>query len=119
MLSERQELVLSLLREARKPNNAEPAPSERSDAKRSSKLERRCPAPIASAGTLEGESAIDRVNRRKAEDAWVRAHPGALVRGSAPVPPPSLRGFPAACRRLMNAALWAMNEELSLLGFLR
>jgi rifampicin phosphotransferase len=66
----------------------------------------------ALAGTLEGERAIDRVDRRKAEQAWVRAHPGALIHGPAPVPPPSLRGFPAACRRLMNAALWVMNEEL-------
>jgi pyruvate,water dikinase len=66
----------------------------------------------AIAGTLTGEGAIDRVNRRRAEEAWVRAHPGALVHGPAPVPPPSVRGFPAACRRLMNAALWAMNEEL-------
>jgi rifampicin phosphotransferase len=66
----------------------------------------------ALAGTLDGERAIDRVNRRKAEDAWVRAHPGALVHGPAPVPPPSLRGLPPACRRLMKAALWAMNEEL-------
>jgi rifampicin phosphotransferase len=60
----------------------------------------------ALAGTLEGERAIDRVDRRKAEQAWVRAHPGALIHGPASIPPPSLRGFPAACRRLMNAALW-------------
>jgi phosphohistidine swiveling domain-containing protein len=66
----------------------------------------------ALASTLTGERAIDRVNRRRAEAAWVRAHPGPPIHGPAPVPPPNLRGFPAACRRLMNAGLWAMNEEL-------
>jgi pyruvate,water dikinase len=66
----------------------------------------------ALAGTLTGESAIDRVHRRRAEEAWVRAHPGPPIHGPVPVPPPSLRGLPAACRRLMTAALWAMNEEL-------
>jgi phosphohistidine swiveling domain-containing protein len=67
----------------------------------------------ALAGTLTGERAIDRVSRRRAEEAWVRAHPGPPLHGPAPVPPPSVRGLPAACRRLMNAALWAMNEELA------
>jgi phosphohistidine swiveling domain-containing protein len=67
----------------------------------------------ALAGTLAGERAIERVTRRRAEEAWVRAHPGPPFHGPAPVPPPSLRGLPAACRRLMNAALWAMNEELT------
>jgi rifampicin phosphotransferase len=67
----------------------------------------------ALAGTLTGERAFDRVNRRRAEEAWVRAHPGPPIHGPAPVPPPSLRGLPAACRRLMTAALWAMNEELA------
>lgn len=66
----------------------------------------------ALAGTLDGASAIDRVNRRRAEHAWVRAHPGPFIHGPAPVPPPSLRGLPAASRRLMAAALWAMEEEL-------
>jgi pyruvate,water dikinase len=66
----------------------------------------------ALAGTLIGESATDRVNRRKAEEAWVRAHPGPPLHGPAPVPPPSLRGLPRACRRLMEAALWGMETEL-------
>lgn len=72
----------------------------------------RCEMAAALAGTLTGESAVDRVSRRRAEEAWVRAHPGPLLHGPAPVPPPDIRGLPAACRRLMNAALWAMNEEL-------
>ncbi|HVJ15400.1 MAG TPA: PEP-utilizing enzyme, partial [Polyangiaceae bacterium] len=67
----------------------------------------------ALAGTLSGESAMDRVLRRRAEEAWVRAHPGPPLHGPAPVPPPSLRGLPPACRRLMAAGLWAMNTELA------
>ncbi|HVJ18813.1 MAG TPA: PEP/pyruvate-binding domain-containing protein [Polyangiaceae bacterium] len=67
----------------------------------------------ALAGTLGGESATERVQRRRAEEAWVRAHPGPPLHGPAPVPPPSLRGLPPACRRLMAAGLWAMNTELA------
>jgi len=66
----------------------------------------------ALAGTLSGERSTDRVTQRRAEEAWVRCHPGPLLHGPAPVPPPSLRGLPAACRRLMQAALWAMETEL-------
>ncbi len=65
------------------------------------------------AGTLTGESAMDRVHRRRAEEAWVRAHPGPPLHGPVPVPPPSLRGLPPACQRLMAAGLWAMNTELA------
>jgi pyruvate,water dikinase len=75
-------------------------------------LERQELAP-ALRGTLTGESAADRVSRRRAEEAWVRTHPGPPIHGPAPVPDPDLRGLPAACRRLMTAALWAMNEELT------
>jgi phosphohistidine swiveling domain-containing protein len=67
----------------------------------------------ALAGTLSGESAQARVHRRRAEEAWVRAHPGPALHGPAPVPPPSVRGLPPACRRLMAAGLWAMNTELA------
>jgi pyruvate,water dikinase len=66
----------------------------------------------ALAGTLPKNRALDRIDRRRSEEAWVRAHPGPLIHGPAPVPPPSVRGLPAACRRLMSAAIWAINEEL-------
>jgi len=66
----------------------------------------------ALAGTLSRERAIDRIDRRKAEEAWVRAHPGPPIHGPAPAGDPDPRGLPAACRRLMKAAMWAMHEEL-------
>lgn len=64
-------------------------------------------------GLLEGEPAADRVLRRRAEEAWMRGHPGPFVRGPAPVPDPDVRGFPEALRRVMRAVLWAMAEELA------
>jgi len=66
----------------------------------------------ALAGSLTGERAIDRIERRKAEEAWVRAHPGPAMHGPALVGDPDLRGLPAASKRVMTAALWAMHEEL-------
>jgi rifampicin phosphotransferase len=64
-------------------------------------------------GTISKETPAARVQRRRAEHAWVLAHPGPLVRGPAPVPDPDPRGMPAAARRLMKAMLWAMSEELA------
>ncbi len=66
----------------------------------------------ALAGTLSGERAGDRIERRKAEEAWVRAHPGPAMHGPPLTGDPELRGLPAACKRMMAAALWAMHEEL-------
>ncbi|MEO8182228.1 MAG: hypothetical protein ABI895_25615 [Deltaproteobacteria bacterium] len=67
----------------------------------------------ALAGALSGESAAARVSRRRAESAWVLAHPGPLIYGPPPVPEPDLRGLPAAARRIMSAVLWAVSEELT------
>jgi len=53
------------------------------------------------------------VRRRRAEQAWVVAHPGALIVGPAPVPDPDLRGLPAPARRIMEAAAFAMAQELT------
>jgi pyruvate,water dikinase len=53
------------------------------------------------------------VARRRAEIAWVRAHPGPLCFGPPPGAAPDLRGLPAAARRLNNALLWALEEELT------
>jgi len=66
----------------------------------------------ALAGTLSGARPSDRIDRRRAEEAWVRAHPGPLIHGPAPVADPDLRGLPVACKRLMKAAMWGMHEEL-------
>ena len=64
-------------------------------------------------GTLGGETAGARVGRRRAERTWVLAHPGPLVHGPPPVPPPDLRGLPSAARRIIQAVLWAVDEELT------
>ncbi len=63
-------------------------------------------------GSLRGETAAARVSRRRAERAWMLAHPGPLVYGPPPVPEPDVRGLPAAARRIMGAVLWAVGEEL-------
>jgi pyruvate,water dikinase len=63
-------------------------------------------------GGLEGESAAERARRRRAERAWVLAHPGPLVHGPAPVPPPDLRGFPKGARRIIDAAMWSIEHEI-------
>ncbi len=70
-------------------------------------------AAAALRGELEAESARDRVRRRRAERAWVLAHPGPLLVGPPPVPDPDLRGLPAASRRMMAAMFWAIGEELA------
>ncbi len=64
-------------------------------------------------GSFTGETPAARVRRRRAERAWVFAHPGPMIHGPAPVPPPDIRGLPKAARRLMGAALWAMEHELA------
>lgn len=65
----------------------------------------------AFAKTLAGESAAARVRRRRAERAWVRAHPGPAFHGPAPVPPPSPRGLPAGLQRLLRALTWELALE--------
>ena len=64
-------------------------------------------------GKLDGETAAERASRRRAEHAWVLAHPGPLIVGPPPVPDPDLRGLPAAARRIMSGVLWAVGEELT------
>jgi len=53
------------------------------------------------------------VTRRRAEIAWVRAHPGPLCYGPKPGGAPDLRGLPEPSRRLNSALIWAMEEELT------
>ena len=64
-------------------------------------------------GKLDGETAAERASLRRAEQAWVLAHPGPLIVGPPPVPDPDLRGLPAAARRIMSGVLWAAGEELT------
>jgi rifampicin phosphotransferase len=46
------------------------------------------------------------VRRRKAERAWVLAHPGPPTYGKDPGPPPDLRGMPRGLRSITGALLW-------------
>lgn len=52
-----------------------------------------------------------RVARRRAERAWVAAHPGPTLLGRPPAPPPDLRATPAAIRRTSGAILWSISHE--------
>ncbi len=61
----------------------------------------------------DGEGLDTVAVRRRAERAWVRAHPGPLVHGPLPGAPPDFRGLPAAARVLNEALLWAMDAELA------
>lgn len=51
--------------------------------------------------------------RRRAEHAWVAAHPGPLHHGPEPIPPPDMRGLPRAGRILNQALMWAISEEMA------
>lgn len=53
------------------------------------------------------------VAQRRAEIAWVRAHPGPPFYGPKPGPAPDLRGLPEPSRRLNAALIWAMEEEIT------
>jgi len=62
-------------------------------------------------GALPATDARSAVRRRKAERAWMRAHPGPNVYGPPPVDPPELRGMPRGAMRLLGAMLWLMQHE--------
>ena len=64
-------------------------------------------------GSDDAVTVRERVRRRQAERAWVRAHPGPLVHGPAPVPLPDIRGIPRYARRTISAMLWAIEHELT------
>jgi len=64
---------------------------------------------------LGGDAAVDlakRVARRRAEYAWVRAHPGPDTLGAPALEPPDLRGLPEAARRINQAVIWGLGQEL-------
>lgn len=63
-------------------------------------------------GSLAGdESPAERVHRRRAERAWVEAHPGPATLGPPPEDPPDLRALPEAVRLTTGAVLWAIEQE--------
>ncbi|HET8580261.1 MAG TPA: PEP-utilizing enzyme [Nitrospiraceae bacterium] len=53
------------------------------------------------------------VERRKAERAWVEAHPGPAAYGRDPGPPLPFDAFPREAKFLMEAMLWAMKLVFS------
>lgn len=53
------------------------------------------------------------VDRHRRELAWVRSHPGPGHYGAAPAEPPSLRGLPTAARRINEALLFVMSQEVT------
>ena len=61
---------------------------------------------------VDGDGSLrDRVQRRRAERAWVQAHPGPVTLGAPPEDPPDLRGLPEAVRQTTGAMLWAFEQE--------
>jgi pyruvate,water dikinase len=60
-------------------------------------------------GELEDAEGLAR--RRRAERAWVAAHPGPAVLCGEPAPPPTIRGLPEAGQRLNEAFIWAVGME--------
>jgi rifampicin phosphotransferase len=60
-----------------------------------------------------GEPPAERALRRRAERAWVQAHPGPLTLGARPEDPPDLRALPDAVRQTTGAVLWAIEQEFS------
>ena len=65
-------------------------------------------------GSVDGaERPAERVLRRRAERAWVQAHPGPVTLGAPPEDPPDLRALPEAVRRTTGAVLWAIEQEFS------
>jgi pyruvate,water dikinase len=62
------------------------------------------------AALREGGDQRPVVARRRAERAWVEAHPGPPSYGRDPGPPPSLAAFPPEARHLMDAMVWAMSR---------
>lgn len=60
-----------------------------------------------------GADARALVDRHRRELAWVRSNPGPAHYGAAPAAPPSLRGLPKAGRRVNEALLFVLAQELT------
>ncbi len=58
----------------------------------------------------EGSDRRALVMRRKAERAWVEAHPGPATYGKDPGPPPSFKALPPEARLVMEALLWVVDQ---------
>ncbi len=60
-----------------------------------------------------GADARPLVDRHRRELAWVRSNPGPAHYGAAPAEPPNLRGLPKAARRVNEALIFLMSQELT------
>jgi pyruvate,water dikinase len=63
-------------------------------------------------GNLDGDLRAT-VARRRAERAWVSAHPGPASYGPDPGPPPNLSPLPPGLRYIMGVLMWFMDLTLS------
>jgi rifampicin phosphotransferase len=68
---------------------------------------------LAKAFSGRGRSLQDLVRRRRAERAWVMAHPGPATLGDPSGPPPDISAFPDAGRRINQALLWMVGAEFT------
>ncbi|UOY01015.1 PEP/pyruvate-binding domain-containing protein [Blastococcus sp. PRF04-17] len=59
------------------------------------------------------EDVRELVARRRAERAWVTAHPGPAFHGPPPQQPPDVRGLPDEARRINAAFMWYMANEFT------
>lgn len=68
-------------------------------------------AALAAPDAAEPADLRQRVARRRAEHAWVRANPGPPMYGDPPPPPPPMDDLPAEAQRLNGAFDWVMGIE--------
>ncbi len=68
---------------------------------------------VAAAFSGRGGSLHDLVRRRRAERAWVLAHPGPATLGDSSGPLPDISAFPTAGRRINQALLWMVGAEFT------
>lgn len=64
---------------------------------------------------LDHHSLTDIARRRRAEQAWVAAHPGPAFLGDPPGLPPDIGAFPAVGRRLNQALPWTVEREFGII----
>jgi pyruvate,water dikinase len=69
--------------------------------------------PHASASATPTSTPRETARRRRRELLWVKANPGPVVYGPPPGRLPDVRGLPEAARRVNQAMLWQLEQELA------